>query len=71
MSDDENTTPDETPEDEAVEETPTFANRAERRAAKGKGKGKTGQAHQHGAGGFTGKGGTFQPPRNYGSRRSG
>jgi len=67
MSEDENTTTDETP-DEAAEETPAFANRAERRA---KGKGKGGQHHQHGGAGFTGKGGTFQPPRNYGSRRSG
>ena len=67
MSDDENTTADETPEEA---EAPAFANRAERRA-KGKAKGKGGQAHQHSAGGFTGKGGTFQPPRNYGSRRSG
>ncbi|MEV4622320.1 hypothetical protein AB0J74_26850 [Asanoa sp. NPDC049573] len=68
MSDEENTTTDETPE-EAADETPTYANRAERRA---KGKTKGAQSHQHGSsGGFTGKGGTFQPPRNYGSRRSG
>jgi hypothetical protein len=67
MSDEENTPTDETP-DEAAEETPTYANRAERRA---KGKTKGAQQHQHGSGGFTGKGGTFQPPRNYGSRRSG
>ncbi|GIF75837.1 hypothetical protein [Asanoa siamensis] len=65
MSDEENTTP-----DEAVEEEPTFANRAERRA-KGKAKGKGAQAHQHSSGGFTGKGGSYQPPRNYGNRRSG
>ena len=64
MSDEENTTP-----DEAAEEEPVYANRAERRA---KGKAKGGQARQHGtSGGFTGKGGTFQPPRNYGNRRSG
>ena len=69
MSDDQNTTPDETAE-ETAEETPEFANRAERRA-KGKGKGKGSQPHTHGSGGFTGKGGSFQPPRNYGSRRSG
>ena len=67
MSDDENATPDEAP-DEAAEQAPAFANRAERRA---KGKGKRSQPHQHETGGFTGKGGTFQPPRNYGNRRSG
>ncbi|MEV0720127.1 hypothetical protein [Asanoa sp. NPDC050611] len=66
MSDDQNTTA-----DESAEEAPEFANRAERRA-KGKGKGKGGHPHQQtGAGGFTGKGGSYQPPRNYGNRRSG
>ncbi|GAA1852951.1 hypothetical protein [Asanoa iriomotensis] len=66
MSDEESTAPDEV----AEEETPTFANRAERRA-KGKAKGKGAPTHQQRAGGFTGKGGSYQPPRNYGSRRSG
>ena len=66
MSDDENPTA-----DEAAPEEPAFANRAERRA-KGKGKGKGGHPQQQtGAGGFTGKGGSYQPPRNYGNRRSG
>ncbi|MDG4824764.1 methyltransferase domain-containing protein [Asanoa sp. WMMD1127] len=69
-ADDEAATPDETatPEEGAEEETPVFANRAERRA---KGKSKGSNPRGQGSGGFVGKGGTFQPPRNYGNRRSG